>query len=89
MVADEENQASIFQQGLRIKIEMFLIPQQLKTYSQVLTIAREVERGLEKKRQGKIQKKLVKRPFWLMDGENPARPIGASLAICPFQPFPQ
>ena len=65
MVTDEENRASRFQQGLRIKIQMFLIPQQLKTCSQILTIARDVEQGLEKKH--KIQKQSVKRPFQLMD----------------------
>ena len=43
-----------------MKIQMFLIPQQLKTYSQVLTIAQEVERGLEKKNQDKMQKRLAK-----------------------------
>ena len=49
MVSDEEKRASRFQQGLKMDVQMFLIPQQLKTYSQVLSIAREVERGLEKK----------------------------------------
>ena len=49
MVSDEEKWASMFQQGLKMDIQLFLIPQQLKTYSQVLSIAREVERGLEKK----------------------------------------
>ena len=49
MVADEERRASKFQQGLKKDIQTHLISQQLKTYSQVLTITREVERGLEKK----------------------------------------
>jgi len=48
-VFDEENQASRFQQDLKMKIKMFFIPQQPKTYSQIFTIAREVERKLEKK----------------------------------------
>jgi len=48
MVIDEENRAIKFQQGLKMNIQIFLIPQQLKTYSQVLTITRDVERGLEK-----------------------------------------
>ena len=56
MEADEENHASRFQQGLMMKIQMFLIPQQLKMYSQVLTIAQEVEQKLEKKNQDKMQK---------------------------------
>ena len=49
MVSDEEKRANRFQQGLKIDIQIFLIPQQLKTYSQVLSIARAVERGPEKK----------------------------------------
>ena len=49
MVSDEEKRASRFQQGLKIDIQLFLIPQQFKTYSQVLSIAHEVERGLKKK----------------------------------------
>ena len=48
MVIAEENRAIKFQQGLKMNIQIFLIPQQLKTYSQVLTITRDVERGLEK-----------------------------------------
>ena len=42
MVADKEKRASRFQQGLRVDIHMLLIPHQLKIYSQVLTIARDV-----------------------------------------------
>ena len=49
LVSDEENRAERFQQGLKMDIQILLMPQQLKTYSQVLTIAREVERGLKKK----------------------------------------
>ena len=52
MVTDKEKRASRFQQGLKMDVQMFLIPQQLKTYSQVLSIAHEVERGLEKKSEG-------------------------------------
>ena len=54
MVTDEEKRASRFQQGLKMDVQMFLIPQQLKTYSQVLSIAREVERGLEKKSENQV-----------------------------------
>ena len=39
-------------------IQIFLIAQQLKTYSQVLSIAREVERGLEKKDKHQMQNML-------------------------------
>ena len=60
MVADEEKRASRFQQGLKMDVQMFLIPQQLKTYSQVLSIAREVERGLEKKSENQVQSKSAK-----------------------------
>jgi len=41
MVADEENRTSRFQQGLKMNIQMYLISQQLKIYSQVLTIEHE------------------------------------------------
>jgi len=54
MVADEENRVSRFQQDLKIKIKIFLVPQQPKTYSQVFTIAREVEREREMKNQDKV-----------------------------------
>ena len=50
MVADEKKRASRFQQGLMVDIQMLLIPHQLKTYSQVLSIAHDVEQGLEKKK---------------------------------------
>ena len=49
MATDEETRASRFKQGLQMDSQVLLILQQLKAYSQVLTIAREVERGLEKK----------------------------------------
>ena len=44
MVSDEEKRADRFQLGLKMDIRMLLIPQQLKTYAQILTIAREIER---------------------------------------------
>ena len=43
MVSDEEKRASRIQQGLRVDIQMLFILHQLKTYSEVLTIARDVE----------------------------------------------
>ena len=55
MVTNEEKRASRFQQELKIDLQMFLIPQQLKTYSYVLSIAREVERGLKKKDKNQIR----------------------------------
>ena len=68
-----------------MKIQMFLIPKQLKTYSQVLTIAREVEWGLEKN-YDKMQKRLTKRPSQLMDGEDSVRLINVPLTKRSFQP---
>ena len=67
-----------------MKIQMFLIPKQLKTYSQVLTIAREVEWGLEKN-YDKMQKRLTKRPSQLMDGEDSVRLINVPLTKRSFQ----
>ena len=55
MVVDEEKWASRFQQGLQIDIQMFLISQQLKTYSQVFTIACDIEQGMEKKSRSQKQ----------------------------------
>ena len=49
MVVDEEKWVSKFQHGFQMYIQVLLIPHQLKTYYQVLTIAYEVERGLKKK----------------------------------------
>ena len=89
MVSDEEKRASRFQQGLKIDIQIFLIPQQLKTYSQVLYIAREVERGLEKKYKHQMQNKPVKRPFQLMNQEDPTRPSNGPIVRRPFRPPPQ
>ena len=54
IVAEKENQANRFQQGLKMDIQMLLIHQQLKTYFQVLTIAHDVERGFEKKNRSHI-----------------------------------
>ena len=63
MVTDEEKRASRFQQGLQMDIQVLLILQQLKTYSQVLTIAREVERELEKKNRNQMRNQVIKRLF--------------------------
>jgi len=89
MVADEENRASRSQQGLKMKIKMFLIPQQPKTYSQIFTIAREVEQELEKKNQDKMQMKLVKRPSQFTEGEDSDMPLDTPLVKQPLQPRPQ
>jgi len=86
MVTDEEKRASRFQQGLQMDIQMFLMPQQLKTYSEVLTIAREVERGLEKKRLTQMRDQAKKRPFELMDEEYADRATHGPMMKRPFQP---
>jgi len=52
-----------------MKIKIFLIPQQSKTYSQVFTTIREVEWEPEKKNQDKMQMKSAKRLSQLMEGE--------------------
>ena len=84
MVADEEKRASRFQQGLRVDIQMLLIPHQLKSYSQVLSIARDVEQGLEKKRRVELQHKPMKRQFQQVHRGNPVRSFGAPIAKRPF-----
>ena len=86
IVTNEENRANRFQQGLKMNIQMFLIPEQLKTYSQSLTIAHEVERGLEKKNQKKIQKKLVMQSLHSMESEDSIKHLGELLTLCPPQP---
>jgi len=67
-------------------VQIYLIPQQLKTYSQILSIAREVERGLEKKSESQVQNKPVKRPFLLMNEEDAARSTNSSIVKRPFRP---
>ena len=88
MVSDEEKRATRFQQGLKMDIQIFLIPQQLKIYSQVLTISREVERGLEKKNHTQMQNRAMKRSFQQMGRGDPVRPTGAPLSKRPFQLVP-
>ena len=63
MVSDEEKRAERFQQGVKMDIHMLLIPQQLKTYAQILTVAREIERGLIRKEKNQVREDLLKKPF--------------------------
>ena len=88
MVTDEEKRASRFQQGLQMDLQVFLMPQQLKTYSEVLTIAREVERGLEKKKENQMKNQAKKRPFELMDEEDADRATHGPMMKRPFQTPP-
>ena len=60
MVADEEDLANRFQQGLRLDIQKFLIIQQLRTYSQVLSAARGLEQVMEKENKSRLQARLLK-----------------------------
>jgi len=85
MVTDEEKRASRFQQGLQMDIQIFLMPQQLKTYAEILTIAREVERGLEKKRLAQMRNQAKKRPLQLMDEEDVVRATQGPMIQRPFQ----
>jgi len=86
MVTDEEKRASRFQQGLQLDLQAFLLPQQMKTYSEVLTIAREVERVLQRKQENQA----MKRPFQLMDEEDADRATQGPMIMRPFQtPLPQ
>ena len=82
MVADEEDRASRFQQGLQLDLQVSLLPQQLKTYSEVLTIAREVERVLQRKQENQA----MKRPFVPMGRGVPFR--AAKIQRQPFRPAP-
>ena len=73
-------------------IQILLIPEQLKTYLQVLTIACEVERGLENKNRDQEQDMSGKRTFQQMDKEYPMMDRGvpvrfnnAPKAKCLFQ----
>ena len=84
MVTDEEKQASRFQQGLKMDIQIFLIHQQLKTYSQVLSIVREVEQRMQKKSENQVKNKPVKRPFQLMNEKDLARPTNGRVVKQPF-----
>ena len=63
MVADEEDRANRFQQGLRLDIQKFLVTQQLGTYSQVLSAARGLEQVMEKENKSKLQARPLKRPL--------------------------
>ena len=86
MVTDEEKRASKFQQGLKMDIQLFLIPLQLKMYSQVLSIAREVERGLVKKSRSQKQIESAKQTFQQMGQEYSVKPNCGPLTIYPPQP---
>ena len=85
---NEEKRASRFQQGLQMDIQILLMPQQLKTYSQVLTIAQEVEQGLEKKKSNMIRNQTMKRPFPQTGRGGPFRAARIPTMRRPFRPAP-
>ena len=62
MVAEEEDWANRFQQGLRLDIQKFLVTQPLRTYSQVLSAARNLEQ-VEEENKSRVQARPLKRPF--------------------------
>ena len=82
MIADEEDRASRFLQGLKLDLQAFLTVQQMKTYSEVLTAAREVERVLQRKQESQA----MKRPFVPMGRGVPFR--AAKIQRQPFRPAP-
>jgi hypothetical protein len=61
LVADEEEKANHFRQGLKHEIQKLMASQPMDTYSQVLTAARRVE--LELGIDNRAQQKQGKRPF--------------------------
>ena len=68
---------------------MVLIPQQLKTYAQVLTIAREIERGLIRKEKSQVREDMMKKSFLKENNKMPVmHPTNPSLTKRPHQ-FPQ
>jgi len=73
MVADEEDRANRFQQGLRLDIQKFLITQQLGTYSQVLSAARGLEQIMKKENKIRLSVRPLKRPLDQATRGPPAR----------------
>jgi len=86
MVTDEEKRASRFQKGLRMEIQMYLMPQELKTYANVLSTARKVERGFEKTQGDQMRRNQAKkRPFELIDEDDGVRATHDPMIQIPFQ----
>ena len=73
MVAEEEDRANRFQQGLRLDIQKFLVTQQLGTYSEVLSAARGLEQVIEKENKSRLQARPLKRPLDQVTRGPPAR----------------
>jgi len=67
-------------------IKVQLIPQQLKTYSQVVTIAQEMERRQEKKNLNPMRNQAMKRPVQQMGRGGLVGAIKAQMARRPFRP---
>ena len=77
MVAEEEDRANRFQQGLKLDIQKFLVTQPLGTYTQVLSATHSLERVVEKKNKSRLQTRPLKRPFDQVTKGPPSRFGGA------------
>ena len=77
MVATEEERAKRFQDGLQLDTQMYLTPMRLKTLSDVLDAARDLERLQVKKNRGKAPQQAQKRPFQL----KPEEPLQQNVRI--------
>jgi len=69
-------------------IQVLLIPQQLKTYSPVLTIAGKVKRGLEKKNLNQKRNQAMKRPFQQLGRGGPVKATKVPIIRQPFRSAP-
>ena len=65
---------------------MYLMPQELKTYANVLSVARKVERGFEKTQGDQMRQQVMKRPFVPMGRGVPFRV--AKMQRQPYRPAP-
>lgn len=81
LIAEEEDKASQFQQGLKFEIQKQLSSHQLRTYSEVLIYARQVERIIMKDTRSNGHN----RPFQQVAKGPQARAIGAPPAKRPAQ----
>lgn len=84
MVATEKKRVKRFQQGLHVDTQMYLIPQRLKTYSEVLDAARDLERLQGKKNRSKTSQNAPKRHLQQAAGKGgpqAKRPFSSSSRI--------
>jgi len=86
MVAEEEDRANRFQQGLRRDIQMYLVTQPSGTYSLVLGVARGLEKVMEKENMSRLQIRPLKRPFDQVTRGPSAKASPAPSSRHPFSP---